>query len=393
MDFTGVTRSLSIFGATGSVGLSTLDLVRQHRDKYRIVALTANGNAADLAKLAREFDAEIAVVADETAYAALVEALAGSSTKAAAGPAALVEAAQMGADWTMAAIVGCAGLPPTMAAIEAGKTVALANKESLVSAGDMMMAAVERSGATLLPVDSEHNAIFQCLAGGHVDQVRKITLTASGGPFRTFSLDQMRAVTPAQAVAHPNWDMGAKISVDSATMMNKGLELIEAHHLFPVGLDRLDIVVHPQSVIHSMVEYVDRSTLAQLGSPDMRIPIASALAWPARIETNSEPLDLARISKLEFEVPDLVRFPALQLARTSAEQGGAAPAIMNAANEVAVAAFLNGQIGFLDIANVVSSTLDGYSPNAPHSLEHLFSIDAAARSYAKSLMEKLPHAA
>jgi 1-deoxy-D-xylulose-5-phosphate reductoisomerase len=393
VDFTGVTRSLSIFGATGSVGLSTLDLVRQHRDKYRIVALTANGNAADLAKLAREFDAEIAVVADETAYAALVEALAGSSTKAAAGPAALVEAAQMGADWTMAAIVGCAGLPPTMAAIEAGKTVALANKEALVSAGDLMMAAVERSGATLLPVDSEHNAIFQCLAGGHIDQVRKITLTASGGPFRTFSLDQMRAVTPAQAVAHPNWDMGAKISVDSATMMNKGLELIEAHHLFPVGLDRLDIVVHPQSVIHSMVEYVDRSTLAQLGSPDMRIPIASTLAWPARIETNSEPLDLARISKLEFEVPDLVRFPALQLARTSAEQGGAAPAILNAANEVAVAAFLNGQIGFLDIANVVSSTLDGYSPNAPHSLEHLFSIDAAARSYAKSLMEKLPHAA
>lgn len=388
-----MTRSLSIFGATGSVGLSTLDLVRQHRDKYRIVALTANGNAADLAKLAREFDAEIAVVADETAYAALVEALAGSSTKAAAGPAALVEAAQMGADWTMAAIVGCAGLPPTMAAIKAGKTVALANKEALVSAGDLMMAAVERSGATLLPVDSEHNAIFQCLAGGHIDQVRKITLTASGGPFRTFSLDQMRAVTPAQAVAHPNWDMGAKISVDSATMMNKGLELIEAHHLFPVGLDRLDIVVHPQSVIHSMVEYVDRSTLAQLGSPDMRIPIASALAWPARIETNSEPLDLARISKLEFEVPDLVRFPALQLARTSAEQGGAAPAILNAANEVAVAAFLNGQIGFLDIANVVSSTLDGYSPNAPHSLEHLFSIDAAARSYAKSLMEKLPHAA
>jgi 1-deoxy-D-xylulose-5-phosphate reductoisomerase len=393
VDFTGVTRSLSIFGATGSVGLSTLDLVRQHRDKYRVVALTANGNAADLAKLARVFDAEIAVVADETAYAALVEALAGSSTKAAAGPAALVEAAQMGADWTMAAIVGCAGLPPTMAAIEAGKTVALANKEALVSAGDLMMAAVERSGATLLPVDSEHNAIFQCLAGGHIDQVRKITLTASGGPFRTFRLDQMRAVTPAQAVAHPNWDMGAKISVDSATMMNKGLELIEAHHLFPVGLDRLDIVVHPQSVIHSMVEYVDRSTLAQLGSPDMRIPIASTLAWPARIETNSEPLDLARISKLEFEVPDVVRFPALQLARTSAEQGGAAPAILNAANEVAVAAFLNGQIGFLDIANVVSSTLDGYSPNAPHSLEHLFSIDAAARSYAKSLMEKLPHAA
>ena len=386
-------RTLSVFGATGSVGLSTLDLVRQHCDKYRVVALTANGNAAELAKLAKEFEPEIAVVADEAAYPALKDALAGTMIKAAAGPGALVEAAQMGADWTMAAIVGCAGLPPTMAAIAAGKTVALANKEALVSAGDLMMAAVERSGATLLPVDSEHNAIFQCLAGGRIDQVRKITLTASGGPFRTFSLDQMRAVTPAQAVAHPNWDMGAKISVDSATMFNKGLELIEAHHLFPVGLDKLDIVVHPQSVIHSMVEYVDRSTLAQLGSPDMRIPIASALAWPERIETNSAPLDLARISKLEFEAPDIARFPALRLARSAAEQGGAVPAILNAANEVAVAAFLSGQIGFLDIANVVSSTLDGYSPNAPHSLDHLFSIDAAARAYAKGLMEKLPHAA
>lgn len=393
MDGAGVMRSLSIFGATGSVGLSTLDLVRQHRDKYRVVALTANGNAADLAKLALEFDAEIAVVADASAYPALADALEGSSTQAAAGPAALVEAAHMGADWTMAAIVGCAGLPSTMAAIKAGKTVALANKEALVSAGDLMMAAVERSGATLLPVDSEHNAIFQCLAGGHIDQVRKITLTASGGPFRTFSIEQMRNVTPAQAVAHPNWDMGAKISVDSATMMNKGLELIEAHHLFPVGLDRLDIVVHPQSVIHSMVEYVDRSTLAQLGSPDMRIPIASTLAWPARIETNSEPLDLARISKLEFEVPDLVRFPALRLARTAAEQGGATPAIFNAANEVAVAAFLGGRAGFLDIAAIVEETLAGYVPAAPDTLESLFSIDAAARAYAQGLMEKLPYAA
>ena len=386
-------RSLSIFGATGSVGRSTLDLVRQHRDKYRVVALTANCNAAELAKWAKEFETEIAVVADEAAYPALKDALAGTTTKAAAGPAALVEAAQMGADWTMAAIVGCAGLPPTMAAIEAGKTVALANKEALVSAGELMMAAVARSGATLLPVDSEHNAIFQCLAGGRIDQVRKITLTASGGPFRTCSLEQMRAVTPAQAVAHPNWDMGAKISVDSATMFNKGLELIEAHHLFPVGLDKLDIVVHPQSVIHSMVEYVDRSTLAQLGSPDMRIPIASTLAWPERLETNSAPLDLARISKLEFEAPDFERFPALRLARAAAEQGGATPAILNAANEVAVAAFLKGQIGFLDIAIVVSSTLDGYSPNAPRSLDDLFSIDAAARTYANSLMEKLPNAA
>ncbi|MFN3748716.1 MAG: 1-deoxy-D-xylulose-5-phosphate reductoisomerase [Sphingorhabdus sp.] len=386
-------RSISIFGATGSVGLSTLDLVRQHREKYRVVALSANGNAVELAKLAREFEPEIAVVADESALAGLNAALAGTKVKAAAGANALVEAAQMGADWTMAAIVGCAGLPSTMAAIKTGKTVALANKEALVSAGYLMMAAVEESGATLLPVDSEHNAIFQCLAGGRIDQVRKITLTASGGPFRTFGLEQMRSVTPAQAVAHPNWDMGAKISVDSATMMNKGLELIEAHHLFPVGLEKLDIVVHPQSVIHSMVEYVDRSTLAQLGSPDMRIPIASTLAWPERLETNSEPLDLARISRLEFEAPDLVRFPALRLARSAAEQGGAAPAILNAANEIAVAAFLTGRIGFLDIARLVEETLAGYAPNAPHNLDHLFSIDAAAREYARGLMEKLPYAA
>ena len=386
-------RALSIFGATGSVGLSTLDLVRQHRDSFRVVALTANGNAAELAKLAREFDAEIAVVADESAYPELQQALVGTKTKAAAGATALVDAARMGADWTMASIVGCAGLPPTMAAIEAGKTVALANKEALVSAGDLMMAAVERSGATLLPVDSEHNAIFQCLAGGRIDQVRKITLTASGGPFRTFTAEEMQGVTPAQAVAHPNWDMGAKISVDSATMMNKGLELIEAHHLFPIGLDKLDIVVHPQSVIHSMVEYVDRSTLAQLGSPDMRIPIASALAWPDRIETSSDPLDLTRIARLEFEAPDPGRFPALRLARSAAEQGGSSPAILNAANEVAVAAFLEGRIGFLDIAHVVEDTLAGYAPNAPHDLEQLFSIDAAARAYARGLMEKLPHAA
>ena len=386
-------RTISIFGATGSVGLSTLDLVRQHRHAYRVVALTANGNAADLATLAKEFDAEVAVVADEAAYPALKAALTGTNIRAAAGPAALIEAARMGADWTMAAIVGCAGLPPTMAAIEAGKTVALANKEALVSAGELMMAAVVRSGATLLPVDSEHNAIFQCLAGGKISQVRKITLTASGGPFRTFTLDQMRAVTPAQAVAHPNWDMGAKISVDSATMFNKGLELIEAHHLFPVGLDNIDVLVHPQSVIHSMVEYHDRSTLAQLGSPDMRIPIASALAWPERIHTNCQPLDLATIGRLDFEAPDLVRFPALKLARTAIAEGGAKPAILNAANEIAVAAFLAGRIGFLDIADMVSATLDGYAPNAPHSLDHLFSVDAAARSYAQTLMEKIAYAA
>jgi 1-deoxy-D-xylulose-5-phosphate reductoisomerase len=388
-----MTRTLSIFGATGSVGLSTLDLVRQHREAYRVVALTANGNAADLAKLAIEFDAEVAVVADEAAYPALKDALAGTNIHASAGQAALIDAAKLGADWTMAAIVGCAGLPPTMAAIEAGKTVALANKEALVSAGELMMAAVARSGATLLPVDSEHNAIFQCLASGHIDQVRKITLTASGGPFRTYSIDQMRAVTPAQAVAHPNWDMGEKISIDSATMMNKGLELIEAHHLFPVGLDKIDILVHPQSVIHSMVEFVDRSTLAQLGSPDMRIPIASALAWPQRIETNCKPLDLAAIGSLSFEAPDVDRFPALRLAREAAHLGGAAPAILNAANEMAVAAFLSGQVRFLEIATVVEAVMDCYSAPPPGDLEALFSIDAAARDYAAQQIGKRANAA
>jgi 1-deoxy-D-xylulose-5-phosphate reductoisomerase len=387
-----MTRSISIFGATGSVGLSTLDLVRQHRDVYRVVALTANGNAVGLAELAREFEAELAVVADEDVYPALKTELAGTRTEVAAGADALIEAAKRNVDWTMAAIVGCAGLPPTMAAIEQGRTVALANKEALVSAGDLMMAAVERSGATLLPVDSEHNAIFQCLNGAKLEQVRKITLTASGGPFREFTLDQMRAATPAQAVAHPNWDMGAKISVDSATMMNKGLELIEAYHLFPVGLDRLDILVHPQSVIHSMVEYADCSTLAQLGSPDMRIPIASALAWPERIATNCKPLDLATIGQLTFERPDITRFPALRLARAAVNEGGAKPAILNAANEVAVAAFLKGQLGFLDIAALVETTLSGYEPAMPVTIDDLFSIDAAARAYASAQLKKVAHA-
>jgi 1-deoxy-D-xylulose-5-phosphate reductoisomerase len=382
------TRTISIFGATGSVGLSTLDLVRQNRAAYTIIALTANGNAVDLARLAIEFDAEIAVVADEALLPALKAALAQSRTKAAGGPAALIEAAQMGADWTMAAIVGCAGLPPTMTAIEQGKTVALANKEALVSAGALMMAAVAKSGATLLPVDSEHNAIFQCLAGGRIDQVRKITLTASGGPFREYSLDQMRRVTPEQAVAHPNWDMGAKISVDSATMMNKGLELIEAHHLFPIGLDKIDILVHPQSVIHSMVEYVDCSTLAQLGSPDMRIPIASALAWPERIATTCVPLDLAKIGNLNFEAPDIERFPALRLSRSAIQKGGAKPAILNAANEVAVAGFLNRQIRFLDIVAVVEDVLNCYAPLMSATLDALFSIDAEARRYAADIMGK-----
>ena len=380
-------RTISIFGATGSVGTSTLDLVRLERDKYRILALTANSNAEELAKLAIEFDAEIAVIADSNQYEALKNLLTGTKTEVAAGPARLVDAAALGADWTMAAIVGCAGLPPTLAALKCGKTVALANKEALVSAGALMMAQARAAGATLLPVDSEHNAIFQSLQGGRVDQVRKITLTASGGPFRTWSREQMASVTPEQAVAHPNWDMGAKISVDSATMMNKGLELIEAHHLFPVGLENIDILVHPQSVIHSMVEYKDRSTLAQLGSPDMRIPIASALAWPERMTTDCLPLDLAKIARLDFETPDHDRFPAIKLSRDAIEAGGAVPAILNAANEIAVAAFLKEDVQFLEITEIVSRIIDSYSPPVPNDLVDIFGIDREVRERTATMIE------
>ena len=383
-----MTRTLSVFGATGSVGQSTLDLVRRNREAWRVLALTANGNVAELAALAREFRPEVAVCADAGCEAALAEALAGEGIAVAAGEDALIAAARLGADVTMAAIVGCAGLAPTMAAIECGKTVALANKESLVAAGELMMAAARAAGATILPVDSEHNAIFQCLSG-RLDSVAMITLTASGGPFRTRSLEDMRAVTPAQAVAHPNWSMGAKISVDSATMMNKGLELIEAFHLFPVGLDRLSILVHPQSVVHSMVGYVDGSTIAQLGPPDMRVPIASALAWPERMVTPCAPLDLAAIGSLTFEAPDAERFPALRLTRAAAAAGGARPAQLNAVNEVAVAAFLAGRIGFLDIAATVERVLDSTAPEAPHSLHDVFNLDRQSRVLAEQYVSRI----
>ena len=382
-----MTRSITILGATGSVGASTLDLVRRNRGDWRIEALTANCNVAELAALAREFEAGLAVVADETCLPALREALAGSGVEAAGGPSALREAAGRSADVTVAAIVGCAGLAPTMAAIEQGGIVALANKEALVSAGEVMTAAVARHGATLLPVDSEHNAIFQCLAGNDIADVRSITLTASGGPLRSWSAGQLAAATPAQAVAHPNWDMGAKISVDSATMMNKGLELIEAAHLFPVPLERIRIVVHPQSVIHSLVEYRDGSTLAQLGPSDMRVPIASCLAWPRRIDTPCKALDLAALGELTFFAPDETRFPATRLARQAAEAGGAAPAVLNAANEVAVAAFLAGQIAFTRIAAVVEETLTRPLPSAPSSLDAVLAVDAAARAMAAEMLE------
>ncbi len=384
-----MTRSISILGATGSVGASTLDLIRRNRGDWRVVALTANCQAADLARLAREFGAEVAVVGDESCLAELREGLEGSRTEAAAGARALVEAAARPVDLTVAAIVGCAGLAPTMAAIEQGGTIALANKEALVSAGEVMTAAVARHGATLLPVDSEHNAIFQCLAKNSLDEVRSLTLTASGGPFRTWSAEKIAAATPAQAVAHPNWDMGAKISVDSATMFNKGLELIEAHHLFPVGLEKIRILVHPQSVVHSMVEYRDGSTLAQLGPADMRVPIASCLAWPRRMETPMPPLDLAAIGSLDFEAPDEQRFPATRIAREAAQAGGAAPAVLNAVNEVAVAAFLGGHLAFTDIAVMVERVLStGNQPPPPRSLDEVLAVDAAARARAGEMLAR-----
>lgn len=382
-----MTRSISLLGATGSIGDSTLDLIRSDREAWSVVSLTANSSAEKLAKLATEFGAQIAVLADEQHLPQLRQLLSGSGIKAAGGAQALIEAAARPADIIVAAIVGCVGLAPTMAAIEQGSTVALANKEALVSAGEVMTAKVAQHRATLLPIDSEHNAIFQCLQGNDVADVRWITLTASGGPLRTKTLAELEATTPAQAVAHPNWDMGAKISVDSATMMNKGLEFIEAHHLFPVGLDRLRIIVHPQSVIHSMVEYRDGSTLAQLGPSDMRVPIASALAYPVRMDTNCKPLDLATIGELSFFAPDEVRFPATKLAREAAYAGGAAPAVLNAANEVAVAAFLAGQVKFTQISAITARTLEKYAPQAPQSLDAVLAVDAEARQCAQAMLE------
>jgi 1-deoxy-D-xylulose-5-phosphate reductoisomerase len=382
-----MTRTITLLGATGSVGASTLDLVRRNRDAFRVVALTANSRAAELAALAREFGAELAVVADESCLPELQAALSGSGIVAAGGAAAVDEAAARGADITMAAIVGCAGLAPTMAAIECGKVVALANKEALVSAGEVMTAAVARTGATLLPVDSEHNAIFQCLAGNDPAHVHAITLTASGGPFREWDAARIERATPAEAVKHPTWSMGAKISVDSATMMNKGLEFIEAYHLFPVGVERLRIVIHPQSIVHSMVEYRDGSTLAQLGPSDMRVPIASALAWPARMDTPCTPLDLAAIGTLSFFRPDEERFPATRVAREAVIAGGAAPAVLNAANEIAVAAFLAGQIAFTRIVQCAEAVLARGLPPAPGSLDDVIAVDREARIRARETME------
>ena len=379
-------RKIAILGATGSVGKSTLDLVERSPERFEVTAVTAATNVEALADVVRRTGAGLAVIADESRYTDLAELLVGTNCRPAAGAAALVEAAAGDADLVIAAIVGCAGLQPVMGAVEAGKTVALANKEALVTAGALMTDAAHASGATLLPVDSEHNAIFQCLAGSRAEDVSRLILTASGGPFRAASAEIIGAATPAQAVAHPNWSMGAKISVDSATMMNKGLELIEAHHLFGLPSSRIDILVHPQSVVHSMVEFVDGSVLAQLGSADMRIPIAYALAWPERMETPAQRLDLAAIARLDFEAPDLDRFPALRLAREALEAGGAAPIVLNAANEVAVAGFLANRIAFPEISRLVHEALMAADYDAPHSIEDVLEIDRATRERAGSMM-------
>jgi 1-deoxy-D-xylulose-5-phosphate reductoisomerase len=351
------------------------------------VAVTAATNIEALVEVVRRTGARLAVVADESRYSELAKLLVGTNCRAAAGEQGLIEAATADAELVIAAIVGCAGLRPVMAAVEAGKTVALANKEALVTAGALMTDAAASNGATLLPVDSEHNAIFQCLAGSRAEDVSKIILTASGGPFRTASAETIHAATPAQAVAHPNWSMGAKISVDSATLMNKGLELIEAHYLFGLPSNQLEVVIHPQSVIHSMVEFVDGSVLAQLGSPDMRIPIAYALAWPERMPTPARRLDLAGIGRLDFEAPDLQRFPALKLAREALETGGAAPVVLNAANEIAVAGFLAGEISFPDIVSLVQEALISSNYDAPNFIGDVLEIDRVTRQRVRGMMK------
>jgi len=389
-DRAGQAKSLTVLGATGSIGSSTLDLVARNRDKYSIDALTANENVGELAALARRLEAKMAVIGNQSLYADLKEALSGTGIIIAAGEQGLVEAAERPVDITMAGIMGAAGLRPTLAAVRQGNRVALANKECLVAAGSLFMREVKRHNTELLPVDSEHSAIFQALDDSPRQNIAKITLTASGGPFRTFSREELRHVTPEQALKHPNWSMGRKISIDSATMMNKGLELIEAMHLFPVAPEQLDIVIHPQSIIHSLVSYVDGSVIAQLGAPDMRTPIAYSLSWPERIDTPVEQLDLAKIATLTFERPDEKRFPAISLARAAMLEGGNMATIMNAANEIAVEAFLDGRLSFMEIPSFCEQVIENVQAKngdkSPHSVEEVLDIDHSTRIMAQSLI-------
>lgn len=386
-------RSVTLLGATGSVGSSTIDLIKRNPGRYQVEAVSAHRNAAALAKLARELNARFAVVSDPDAFNELKDALAGSKIEAGAGETALIEAAQRPAEWVLAAIVGSAGLKSALAAAKRGATVALANKECLVCAGNLFMRTAAEAGARVLPVDSEHNAIYQALKAGRHEDVSRIILTASGGPFRTWTLEAMRAATRQQALKHPNWSMGAKITIDSATMMNKGLELIEAHHLFEMEPARLDVLVHPQSIVHGLVEYVDGSVVAQLGSHDMRIPIAYCLAWPERIQGPAARLDLAQLGTLSFEKPDPARFPALAIARRALEIGGAAPTILNAANEIAVDAFLHDRLGFTGIVDLVAATLDAAERRGavkePQNIEEAIGVDLMARSLAQDRLREI----
>jgi 1-deoxy-D-xylulose-5-phosphate reductoisomerase len=382
-------RRISVLGATGSIGLSTLDLIGRNPGTYRVVALTGGQNVARLAELAILHRAEFAVIAEPSCYVALRAALAGTGIEVGAGDEALIEAASRPADWVMAAIVGVAGLKPTLEAVRQGTATALANKECLVSAGDIFMAEVARAKTTLLPVDSEHSAASQAMVGTPKERIERVCLTASGGPFRTWSLEQMRDARPEQALNHPNWSMGPKVTIDSATLMNKGLELLEAHHLFSLAPNKLDVLIHPQSIVHCLVHLSDGSVLAQLSCPDMRTPIAYSLAWPERMHAPTKRLDLAELGTLSFEAPDVRRFPALRLAREVLAEGESAGTVLNAANEVAVEAFLAKRIGFLAIAGVVEETLAA-SPTLAAlprgSVEDVLAIDAEARGCARSLL-------
>ena len=379
-------KTVTVLGSTGSVGCTTLRLLDSERDRFRVIALTGGANWRLLVEQAQRFMPTFVAIADDRYFAALRDALADLPIEVAAGPDALLEAGRRPAEWVMAGIVGVAGLPPTMEAVRRGATVAFANKECLVSAGAVMLDEVARAGATLLPADSEHNAIFQVFEERSREQIERIILTASGGPFRELGLAEMARKTPAQALAHPNWDMGRKISIDSATMMNKGLEIIEAHHLFAMPEERIDVLVHPQSIIHSLVAYADGSVLAQLGTPDMATPIANVLAWPNRMTVAGQPLDLREIASLTFEAPDPERFPALRLARNALRAGGAAPLIMNAANEIAVAEFLAGRIGFLDIARIVETMLEKEPVPAPATIVEVLEFDARTRRATQTMV-------
>ena len=386
-------RSVTLLGATGSVGASTVDLLKREGKRYRVEAVSANKSSAALAALARQLGARFAAVGDPACYGDLKDALAGTGIEVGAGESGLIEAAERPAEWVLGAITGAAGLKPTLAAADRGAIVALANKETLVCAGDLFMRRAAAAGATILPVDSEHNALFQAMSGSRREDVRRVILTASGGPFRTTSADAIKVATVEQALKHPNWSMGPKITIDSATLMNKGLEVIEAHHLYSLPSDQIDVLVHPQSIVHSLVEFCDGSMIAQLGSPDMRIPIAYCLAWPGRIMGPAPRLDLARAATLSFEEPDLARFPALALARRALEAGGAAPTVLNAANEVAVAEFLARRLNFAGISALVEATLEAAMSrnwtSEPKSVEDALSIDHNARLLARDLLPEI----